>query len=211
MRFVIQRVKSASVKVSGEIVGEINKGMLVLFGLTHTDKESDLDFAANKLLNLRLWDDEKGLRWKECIKSLNLDILVVSQFTLYSVLKGNKPDFHNALEPETALKLYEIFIEKLKKNFSGNIQCGKFGAMMEVSLVNDGPVTINWEYPSDNQEKIVENISKSNNKNIPKDKFENNKTTKINHQESDKIYIKEVDSDKSSKSDFININSDKNI
>jgi D-tyrosyl-tRNA(Tyr) deacylase len=178
MKFVIQRVKSASVKVSGEIVGEINKGMLVLIGFTHSDKENDLDFAANKLLNLRLWDDSKGTRWKESVKSLNLDLLIVSQFTLYSILKGNKPDFHNAMDPEPAQKIYDIFLQKLKKNYSGNIQCGKFGALMEVSLINDGPVTINWEYPeisnSKDQAKEVENINLKINNKSKKNKLENN-------------------------------------
>ena len=147
MRFVIQRVKEASVKVAGETVGSINKGLLVLIGLTHNDQYSDIEFATNKLLNLRLWDDSKGTRWKESVKSLNLEILLVSQFTLYSILKGNKPDFHNALAPEEALKMYYTFLETLKKNYSGNIQSGRFGELMEVSLINDGPVTINWDYP----------------------------------------------------------------
>lgn len=97
MKFVIQRVTSAHVKVAEETVGKIGKGMLVLIGFTQSDKEKDIDFAANKLLNLRLWDDEKGQRWKESVKSLNLEILIVSQFTLYSVLKGNKSDFQGGV------------------------------------------------------------------------------------------------------------------
>lgn len=148
MKFVIQRVLEASVKVNGEIVGKIDKGLMVLVGFTHSDKESDLDFVANKLLNIRLWDDEKGVRWKESVKSKNLDILLVSQFTLYSFFKGNKPDFHYALEPEPALKMYNKLLELMRKKYaSEKIQQGKFGELMEVALVNDGPVTINWDYP----------------------------------------------------------------
>jgi D-tyrosyl-tRNA(Tyr) deacylase len=147
MRFVIQRVTEACVRVNSEVVGKIGKGILVLFGITGNDKYEDLEFAANKLLNIRLFEDNKGTRWKCGVKDLDLEILIVSQFTLYAFLKGNKPDFHNALEPEKAEKMYNTFVEILKKKYGDKVQCGKFGEYMEVSLVNDGPVTINWEYP----------------------------------------------------------------
>jgi D-tyrosyl-tRNA(Tyr) deacylase len=176
MRFVIQRVLQANVKVSGKIVGEINQGILVFIGLTHADKYSDIDFASNKLLTLRLWDDEKGTRWKECVKSKGLEVLLVSQFTLYSILKGNKPDFHGALEPGEANKMYEAFVNSLKIKHPGKIQTGLFGEMMEVSLVNDGPVTINWEYPEAG-EKNNENYlgSKSETTSIKSDSKKKNK------------------------------------
>lgn len=173
MKFVIQRVNSASVKVGGEIVGSIGRGLLVLIGLTHNDKYSDIEFATNKLLNIRLFDDEKGNRLKESVKSLNLEILLVSQFTLYSILKGNKPDFHNALGPDEALKMYSIFLETLSKKHPGKIQAGKFGEHMEVSLVNDGPVTINWDYPEIKDDKKVENNQNNQNKNKTSNKIEN--------------------------------------
>jgi D-tyrosyl-tRNA(Tyr) deacylase len=197
MKFVIQRVKSANVKVSGEIVGEIEKGMLVLIGLTHSDKETDLDFAANKLLNLRLWDDIKGTRWKESLKSLNLDILIVSQFTLYSILKGNKPDFHHAMEPDPAQKMYDLFLQKLKKNYYGKIESGKFGALMEVSLINDGPVTINWEYPETSNSKDlnteVEKTKINNKNNLKKTKQEKNDKCNIDAKNFENINSYEIE------------------
>lgn len=183
MKFVIQRVLDANVKVGGEVVGKIGRGLLVLVGLTHSDKQSDIDFAAKKLLNIRLWDDENCVRWKECVKSKNYEILLVSQFTLYSIFKGNKPDFHKALEPEPAEKLYNYFLEVLKKNYvPERIQAGKFGEYMEVSLINDGPVTINWEYPefdekeqkSDTKSNISEPIKKKQQQHKGKEKKEKN-------------------------------------
>lgn len=165
MKFVIQRVTNASVRVAGEIVGQINKGLVVLIGFTQGDKASDFDFASNKLLNLRLWDDANNpnVRWKESVKSLNLEILLVSQFTLYSILKGNKPDFHNALEPESARKLYDEFVKVLRsKHTPEKIQTGMFGEMMDVSLNNEGPVTINWEYPEIKAEIKENDVTKTN-------------------------------------------------
>jgi D-tyrosyl-tRNA(Tyr) deacylase len=163
MKFVIQRVKEACVRVSGETVGKISKGILVLIGITHEDKYEDLDFAANKLLNIRLFEDEKGIRWKCGIKELNLEILIVSQFTLYAFLKGNKPDFHNAMDPEKAEKMYNTFVEILKKKHE-KVQCGQFGEYMEVSLINDGPITINWEYPEIKSESKTEKNKKEQKK-----------------------------------------------
>jgi D-tyrosyl-tRNA(Tyr) deacylase len=92
MRFVIQRVKHASVTVDNEIVGKIGPGLMILVGLTEGDTDEFIDHVTDKFLNLRLWDDSKGTRWKECVKSLNYEILLVSQFTLYSYMKGNKPE-----------------------------------------------------------------------------------------------------------------------
>ena len=172
MKFVIQRAIRGSVKVENNIVGEIEKGLVVLIGFTSTDKKEDLKFAANKLLNLRLWDSDTGVRWKESVKDKNFSLLIVSQFTLYSILKGNKPDFHYALDPIKATELYDEFLQLLKGMYKPEkIQCGIFGAYMHVDLVNDGPVTINWEYPevnsSDNNSSI-ENKAKENNNNNKK-------------------------------------------
>jgi D-tyrosyl-tRNA(Tyr) deacylase len=192
MKFVIQRVLEGSVKVNGETVGKINRGLVVLIGFTHSDKPADIKFAANKLLNIRLWDDNNGVRWKECVKSKNYEILLVSQFTLYSFFKGNKPDFHKALEPEPAVQLYNTFVDTLKKIYiPEKIQTGRFGEMMEVSLINDGPVTLNWEYPELNEEegllkdeiinvklKKENNQIKNNSKNMNSKSNGNNPITK---------------------------------
>lgn len=156
MRFVIQRIKEASVTVDNEIVGKIGKGIMILVGLTHDDTNDYIDMVTDKFLNLRLWDDDKGVRWKESVKSQGLEILLVSQFTLYSFMKGNKPDFHQAMENEKAQVMFNAIVDALKKKYDPNkIQTGKFGAYMNVSLINDGPVTINWDYPGDK----IDNIS----------------------------------------------------
>ncbi len=141
MRFVIQRVISASVKVEGEVVGSIDKGILVLFGISKDDKKENIEFAANKLLNIRLWPDKQGRNWASGVKENDFGILLVSQFTLYSFLKGNKPDFHHAMNPIEAVEYYNLFLDKLKAKHK-NVSAGKFGALMEVSLINDGPVTL---------------------------------------------------------------------
>lgn len=174
MKFVIQRVLKGSVKVNEKIVGEIGPGLVVLVGFTHSDKKENLKFAANKLLSMRLWDDEKGTRWKECVKDKKFSLLVVSQFTLYSFLKGNKPDYHNAMDPKNAIILYEEFLKILRQNYPPDkIQSGLFGEMMQVSLINDGPVTINWEYPEFPEKDAVS----ENKKNLDKEsKIEETKT-----------------------------------
>ena len=169
MKFVIQRVLQGNVKVNEKIVGEIGPGIVVLVGFTHSDKKENLKFAANKLLSLRLWDNKDGVRWKECLKDRQFSLLIVSQFTLYSFLKGNKPDFHHAMEPEKAIILYDEFLKILKQLYiPDRIQSGMFGEMMQVSLINDGPVTINWDYPEnlekDNIEELIENKNEINNK-----------------------------------------------
>ncbi len=199
MKFVIQRVLQGSVKVNEKIVGEIGPGLVVLIGFTHSDKKENLKFAANKLLTMRLWDDNKGTRWKECLKDKNYSLLIVSQFTLYSFFKGNKPDFHYSMDPKNAEALYDEFLKILKQIYNPEkIQSGLFGEMMQVSLINDGPVTINWEYPElpekdsnkgNSKEMILEkenvenknqnkkkngNSNNTNNTNNVKDAFENN-------------------------------------
>ena len=173
MRFVIQRVKHASVTVNNEIVGKIGPGLMILVGLTEGDTDEFIDHVTDKFLNLRLWDDSKGTRWKECVKSLNYEILLVSQFTLYSYMKGNKPDYHFAMNGDNANVLFDKIVELTRKKYDPNkIQTGKFGAYMQVELCNDGPVTIQWEYPGDVAEKIEQNNKKKNNNN--NNKKENN-------------------------------------
>ncbi|MCQ2816861.1 MAG: D-aminoacyl-tRNA deacylase, partial [archaeon] len=161
MKFIIQKVLEASVTVDNEIVGQIGKGFMILVGLSIDDTEEYIEFVTDKFLNLRLFDDDKGTRWKESIKSLGLELLLVSQFTLHSVLKGNKPDFHFAMENEKAKAMFDKMIECLKKKYDPNkIKTGKFGEYMKVSLVNDGPCTIEWEYPGEKAMKIEQNNKK---------------------------------------------------
>ena len=170
MRFVIQRVKSASVKVENQIVGQIQEGILVLLGFNPNDSKEHVDFAASKLCSIRLWNDEKDRRWASSVKDKNYGILLVSQFTLYHIFKGNKPDFHYAMEHEKAKELYDYFVETLKKKHS-YVSTGIFGVMMEVSLVNDGPVTLNWDYPEEKQQVLTEKIdSNQNTKQLVKEK-----------------------------------------
>lgn len=144
MKFLIQRVKEASVEVNKEIVGKIQKGYLVLIGITAKDTKEDADFLVNKLINLRIFSDEND-KMNLNIKQVNGEILLVSQFTLYAnTLHGNRPDFIEAAKPEYANELYEYIIKKVKET-GVNTQTGIFGAKMNVKLLNDGPVTIMLE------------------------------------------------------------------
>ena len=162
MKFVIQRVTKGCVRVEGEIVGQIGKGLMVLVGLTEGDNEEYIDFAVDKLLNIRLFDDDKGARWKESIKSLGLDLLLISQFTLYNTLKGNKPDFHFAMEGNKAKELFDKIVERARQKYDEKkVQTGKFGEYMFIETECDGPVTINWEYPT---QKLLDNVNNNNTK-----------------------------------------------
>lgn len=142
MRAVIQRVSKASVRVGNEITGAIQTGMLVLLGIEEADNEEDVDWLCGKLSRLRIFPDQTGV--------MNLDImtvegsfLVVSQFTLHaSTKKGNRPSYIKAAQPGKAIPLYELFIRKLAETSGCIVSTGRFGAMMQVELVNDGPVTI---------------------------------------------------------------------
>ncbi|KAI9164619.1 D-tyrosyl-tRNA(Tyr) deacylase [Blastocladiella emersonii ATCC 22665] len=145
MRAVIQRVTEASVTVDGAIVSKIGRGLCVLVGLAIDDTEDDVNYIVRKLLAARLFDDAAtGAAWKSSAKDLGLDILCVSQFTLYgSMAKGNKPDFHGSMGAAGARDMYAGFLEKMRKGYaSDKIHDGVFQAMMQVALVNDGPVTI---------------------------------------------------------------------
>ncbi|MCY3740767.1 MAG: D-aminoacyl-tRNA deacylase [Candidatus Poribacteria bacterium] len=141
MRAVVQRVKSASVRVDGKLVSEIEAGVLVFLGVAHDDTKTELEYIANKVANLRIFEDEDGKMNRSLLETGGA-ALVVSQFTLYGdCRKGRRPSFINAARPEVANTLYEQFITLLKQQ---NIptQGGTFQAMMDVQLINDGPVTI---------------------------------------------------------------------
>ena len=141
MKVVIQRVKNASVKVDGKVVGEIEKGFLVLVGIKVGDAKEQADYLVKKVCNLRVFTDEND-KMNLSLKDVNGKLLIVSQFTLYGDCSdGNRPSFIEAARPETAIPLYEYFISECKKEVS-IVETGIFGADMKVSLLNDGPVTI---------------------------------------------------------------------
>lgn len=141
MKVVVQRVNHASVTVNKEIVGKINKGVLLLVGFTHNDSIENIKYIVNKILNLRIFDDENGVMNLSLLDK-NYEILSVSQFTLYGdTKKGNRPSYVNALNPSEASKLFDKFNEILKES-KLNVETGIFREDMKVSLENDGPVTI---------------------------------------------------------------------
>lgn len=144
MKLLVQRVKSASVMVENKLISEIGKGFLVLCGITHTDTKKEADYLANKLCNLRVFEDENE-KMNLSIKDIGGELMIVSQFTLYAnCTSGNRPSFVNAAKPEYANELYEYFLEQCRAQ-NTKVQKGIFGAHMEVSLLNDGPVTIMLE------------------------------------------------------------------
>lgn len=141
MRLVIQRVKNASVKVDGEIIGKIKQGFMVLLGVTHTDTKENADYLVDKLLKLRVFEDEND-KMNYDISKVNGELLIISQFTLYADTNhGNRPSFIDAARPEVAEPLYNYFCEECRKK-NVHVETGKFGADMKVELLNDGPVTI---------------------------------------------------------------------
>ena len=142
MRAVMQRVTSASVTIEGEIVGAIGRGLLVLVGKEDADTTGDIDWLASKIVGLRIFADEANPTHRS-VQDIGGDILLVSQFTLFaSTKKGTRPSWHRAAKPEVAIPLYEMMTRQLGKLMGRPIQTGRFGAMMQVSLVNDGPVTL---------------------------------------------------------------------
>ncbi|MCU0321309.1 MAG: D-aminoacyl-tRNA deacylase [Chitinophagaceae bacterium] len=142
MRLVIQRVTQASVKVENAIVGSITNGLLVLLGIEDADTIEDIQWLSNKIVNLRIFNDEQGVMNKSLL-DVQGDVLLISQFTLHaSTKKGNRPSYIKASKPNIAIPLYEQMIAQLEKDVQKNIQTGIFGADMKVSLLNDGPVTI---------------------------------------------------------------------
>lgn len=141
MRAVVQRVKRSSVSVNGKIVSKIDKGLMVLLGVEVNDDESDLDYILKKVTKLRIFDDEDGVMNKSLL-DYGLEVLVVSQFTLYGdARKGNRPSYIRSAKFDQGILLYEKFIEELEK-LDVKVSHGEYGADMDVELINDGPVTI---------------------------------------------------------------------
>lgn len=141
MRAVIQRVKESSVTVKNEIIGKIGRGLLVLLGVANEDKADDAEYLADKITNLRIFEDDKG-KMNRSLLETGGEMIVVSQFTLLGdCRKGRRPSFVNAADPEKANELYEHFVKEVRQK-GVSVKTGRFRAMMEVSLINDGPVTI---------------------------------------------------------------------
>ena len=142
MRVVIQRVSEASVTINGTVKSPIQKGLLILVGIEDADDISDIEWLSNKIINLRIFDDENHVP-NISVKDNGGDILLISQFTLHAATKkGNRPSYLNASKGEVAIPLYEKMILQLEKDLGKQIYTGEFGADMKVALVNDGPVTI---------------------------------------------------------------------
>lgn len=142
MRVLIQRVSSASVIIDNKVKSKISKGLLILVGIENSDNEEDIEWITNKIVNLRIFDDENGVMNISPI-DCNAEILVVSQFTLYaSTKKGNRPSYIKASKPDIAIPLYEQFCNVISNKIGKPVQTGEFGAYMQVELINDGPVTI---------------------------------------------------------------------
>ena len=140
MRALVQRVSKANIKVNEKNISSINKGLLVLLGIQDADDESDITWLSNKIIKMRIFEDDNG-KMNQSIEDIGGELLIVSQFTLYaSTKKGNRPSFINAAHPDKALPIYQTFVSECNKQIS--TQTGKFGAMMQAGLVNDGPVTI---------------------------------------------------------------------
>ena len=147
MKIVVQRSLKSSVKVDNKVVGSIEHGLVLLVGFTYKDNLDIIDYMVDKVLNLRIFDDENGIMNKSLLDVV-VDILSISQFTLYAdSRKGRRPSYVNALNGEEAIKLYDIFNEKLRSHVK--VETGIFGAEMEVSITNDGPITIILERTSD--------------------------------------------------------------
>ena len=139
MKLVVQRVTSASVEVDGDIVGQIEDGLMVLVGFGQNDSEKEADYLARKLAKLRIFHDEDG-RMNRSVIDIGGKLLLVPQFTLYAHTKKNRPSFHKALAPDRATELFDYFTEKCSEYV--DVETGEFGAFMKVNLLNNGPVTI---------------------------------------------------------------------
>ncbi len=142
MRTVIQQVSSASVTIEGQVKSRIMKGLLILIGIEENDNDDDINWLSGKISRLRIFKDDQGLM-NLSIQDVRGEALVISQFTLHaSTRKGNRPSYIRAAKPEVAIPLYERFITQLSKDIGNDIKTGEFGALMEVAMVNNGPVTI---------------------------------------------------------------------
>ena len=173
MRFIIQRVNQANVSIKGkDSSSKIGKGLLIYVGINKNDNEDSLEIICDKLLNAKLFDDEKEARWKESVMSLDFEILIVSNFTLYNNFKGTKPNFNHSMDGTNAKILFEKLLMKLKEKYKDEkIKTGEFGEYMLIDSQNDGPVTIDWDYPNEKAEEPKE-------KNQKKGKNEKNKGNK---------------------------------
>ena len=142
MRVVIQRVTKASVTINGSVNGAIQKGLLVFVGIEEADNMEDISWLSNKIINLRIFDDDQGVM-NLSLKDIGGNILLISQFTLHATTKkGNRPGYSRAARPEVAIPIYQAFIKQLENDLGKQIATGEFGADMKVELLNDGPVTI---------------------------------------------------------------------
>jgi D-aminoacyl-tRNA deacylase len=143
MRVIVQRVKSSQVTVNGEIVGKIGRGLNLLVGICNNDTDTEIDWMVRKCLELRLFPDDKGGdKWQKSVQEINGELLVVSQFTLYGdCRKGRRPSFDRSATPTLAVDLYNRFVSKLQQSCL-RVETGRFGAMMQVTIENDGPVTL---------------------------------------------------------------------
>ncbi|KAJ2505271.1 D-tyrosyl-tRNA(Tyr) deacylase [Coemansia sp. RSA 2052] len=145
MRAVLQRVLQASVTVGGKVVGEIGPGVCVLVGISRDDTPEDMEYMARKVLGMRVFESsETGNMWARGVQNMGLQVLCVSQFTLYAKsTKGSKPDFHEAMKSDESRQFFDAFVQRLGQLYNpAKVETGEFGAMMRVSLINDGPVTL---------------------------------------------------------------------
>lgn len=142
MKIVVQRVSSSSVEVNGSLIGSVNRGLMLLVGIHKSDTAETIEWICNKIVSLRIFEDDDG-KMNRSIEDIDGDILVVPQFTLYGdASKGTRPSFINAAPPDVAEPLFDRMVDRFRELYSGPVETGVFGAMMNVSLVNDGPVTI---------------------------------------------------------------------
>ncbi|EMC92533.1 hypothetical protein BAUCODRAFT_151907 [Baudoinia panamericana UAMH 10762] len=146
MKTVIQRVKSASVTVDGQLISQISKGLLVFAAIGKDDTRKEAESMASKVLKVKLWEDESGTKWKRNVQEIDGEVLCVSQFTLLaSTKKGNKPDFHRSAPPAKGRELYDTFVSQVRTLYrEDRVKDGVFQAMMDVGLVNDGPVGVDY-------------------------------------------------------------------
>ena len=140
MRLLIQRVKRASVTIEGSERRDIGRGMCVLIGVTHGDTEANADWLADKMTGLRIFEDTDG-KTNLSLNDIDGEVLLVSQFSLYATYKGRRPGFSEAAEPETAERIYNYFVSRVRGMGIKKVACGEFGANMEVEIINDGPLT----------------------------------------------------------------------
>ncbi|XKL66348.1 hypothetical protein PGB90_009768 [Kerria lacca] len=148
MKTIIQRVSNASVTVDGEVISSIGTGLCILIGICREDTEKDINYIIQKILKLKLFENDERKKWSSSVVDKKYEILCVSQFTLYYSLKGNKLDFHHAMPFSESKPLYDKFLQSLRSQYKTElIKDGKFGASMVVDIVNDGPVTIQIESP----------------------------------------------------------------